>query len=229
MVIAPVAALEQHGPHLPVEVDSTLGEEVARRTARQIVARGEAAVVLPVLWTGISEHHMDFGGTISLDFVAFAGVVGGIVRSLARGGFRRIVLLNAHGGNDSALRVIIDDLAPSLNAILLQVTYWHAAASAIAPLLERQAALLHACEAETSMLMAVHPELVARDRIPAPADNLPASGFYRWRRLRDVSSSGVVGDPAAASAGKGERLYAAITTALADRLCAPETWDRPPQ
>ena len=61
VVIAPVAALEQHGPHLPVEVDTILGEQVALRTARKAAAKGTPTLVLPVLWTGISEHHMSFG------------------------------------------------------------------------------------------------------------------------------------------------------------------------
>ena len=67
IVILPVASLEQHGPHLPVEVDSMLGETVAARTAAKVAARGQAVVVLPVLWTGLSEHHMSFGGTITLE------------------------------------------------------------------------------------------------------------------------------------------------------------------
>ena len=95
VVILPVASLEQHGPHLPVEVDSVLGETVAVRAARKIAGRGQQAVVLPVLWTGLSEHHMSFGGTITLDFPAFSAVVEGVCRSVLRHGFKRIVLLNA--------------------------------------------------------------------------------------------------------------------------------------
>ncbi len=89
IVILPVASLEQHGPHLPVEVDSMLGETVAVRAARKIMARGQQAVVLPVLWTGLSEHHMSFGGTVTLDFPAFSAVVEGVCRSVLRHGFKR--------------------------------------------------------------------------------------------------------------------------------------------
>ena len=67
IVIVPVGSLEQHGPHLPVEIDTLLGESVALRTAR-LVAEKEKVLVLPCLWTGISEHHMSFGGTVTLDF-----------------------------------------------------------------------------------------------------------------------------------------------------------------
>ncbi|MBN8902955.1 MAG: creatininase family protein, partial [Rhodospirillales bacterium] len=75
IVILPVASLEQHGPHLPVEVDSILGETVARRTADAVAARGQPVLVLPVLWTGLSEHHMSFGGTVTLDNATFAALV----------------------------------------------------------------------------------------------------------------------------------------------------------
>ena len=91
-----------------------LGETVAVRAARKIADRGQQAVVLPVLWTGLSEHHMSFGGTITLDFPAFSAVVEGVCRSVLRHGFKRIVLLNAHGGNENALRTITDDLTPKL-------------------------------------------------------------------------------------------------------------------
>ena len=76
IVIQPIAALEQHGPHLPVEVDTILGETIAIRAARKVAERGQPALVLPVLWTGLSEHHMSFGGTITLDFSAFAASSG---------------------------------------------------------------------------------------------------------------------------------------------------------
>jgi creatinine amidohydrolase len=234
IVILPVASLEQHGPHLPVEVDSMLGETVAVRAARMLAARRQPAVVLPVLWTGLSEHHMSFGGTITLDFPAFAAMVEGVCRSVLRHGFKRIVLLNAHGGNENALRTITDELTPKLGAPIVQFTYWYAAAVAIAKILETQGALMHACEAETSMMMAVRPELVAMDRIGlAKANSTPdvsdvaGGGVYRWRTIGARSSSGVIGNPEAATAEKGERLFEAIATALADKLGNKELWELP--
>jgi creatinine amidohydrolase len=230
IVILPVASLEQHGPHLPVEVDSMLGETVAARTAEKIAARGMAVVVLPVLWTGLSEHHMSFGGTITLDNAAFAALVEGVVRSVLRHGFGKIVLLNAHGGNENALRSITDDLTPKLGVPIVQFTYWYAAAVAIAKILETQGGLSHACEAETSMMMAVRPELVAEDRIPLAKSNTTgdiAAGVYRWRSIGSRSTSGVIGNPEAATRDKGERLFDAISTAVADKLCDKDLWDLP--
>jgi creatinine amidohydrolase len=234
IVIQPIASLEQHGPHLPVEVDSMLGETVAIRAARRMGGRDQSALVLPVLWTGLSEHHMSFGGTITLDFGAFASLVEGVCRSVLRHGFTRIVLLNAHGGNENALRTITDELTPKLGVPIVQFTYWYAAAAAIAKILDTQGALMHACEAETSMMLAVRPELVAMDRVGlAKANSTPdvvdvvGGGVYRWRTIGSRSSSGVVGNPEAASAEKGERLFEAIATALADKLCNPELWELP--
>lgn len=234
IVILPVASLEQHGPHLPVEVDSMLGETVANRTAAKVVARGQPVLVLPVLWTGLSEHHMSFGGTVTLDYGAFAAMVEGVIRSVLRHGFKRIVLLNAHGGNENALRTITDDLTPRLGVPIVQFTYWYAAAVAIAKILETQGGLQHACEAETAMMMAVRPELVATDRIPlAKANTTPdisdvvGGGVYRWRSIGSRSGSGVIGNPDAASAEKGERLFEAIASALAEKLCNPELWTLP--
>src|SRR5712692_9609109 len=188
IVIVPVGSLEQHGPHLPVEIDSLLGETVALRTAR-LAAEKENVLVLPMLWTGLSEHHMSFGGTITLDTDTFLAVLRCVCESIVRHGFRRIVLLNGHGGNENAMRVAADDLSPKLGVSIVQFTYWHA------------------CEAETSMCMALHPELVAEDRIRLAEVNttpdvaeIVGPGVYRWRSLVSRSSAGVIGYPSAASA-----------------------------
>jgi creatinine amidohydrolase len=234
IVIIPVASLEQHGPHLPVEVDSMLGETIAVRTAVKVLARGESVLVLPVLWTGLSEHHMSFGGTVTLDNAGFTALIEGVVRSVVRHGFRRIVLLNAHGGNENALRTITDDLTPKLGVPVVQFTYWYAAAVAIAKILETQGGLQHACEAETAMMMAISPDLVAVDRIPLAKSNtspdvsdVAGGGVYMWRSIGSRSGSGVIGNPEAATPEKGEALLDAISSALADKLCKTELWELP--
>ncbi len=93
---------------------------------------------------------------------------------------------------------------------------------------------MHACEAETSMMLAARPDLVAMDCVHmAKANSTPdvsdvaGGGVYRWRTIGSRSSSGVIGNPEAASAEKGERLFDAITTALADKLCNPDLWELP--
>jgi creatinine amidohydrolase len=144
------------------------------------------------------------------------------------------VLLNAHGGNENALRTITDELTPKFGVPIVQFTYWYAAAAAIAEILETQTILMHACEAETSMMLAVRPELVAIDRVGlAKANSTPdvanvvGAGVYRWRTIGARSSSGVIGNPEAATAAKGERLFEAISAALAEKLCNAELWQLP--
>jgi creatinine amidohydrolase len=234
IVILPVGSIEQHGPHLPVEVDSMLGEQVALRTARLMDDRGQPVVVLPMLWTGLSEHHMSFGGTITLDQPTFAGVIECICRSVQRLGFNRVVLLNGHGGNENALRNITDDLTPRLGLAIVEFTYWLASTPEIASILEQQKELHHACEAETSMMLAVRPELVAHDRIALAKSNsspsvfdIAGAGVYRWRTTYAMSASGVVGVPEVATAAKGNRLFDAISKTLANKLCNPELWQLP--
>ena len=234
VILIPMASLEQHGPHLPVEVDSMLGETVALEAARRVAAKGEPILVLPMLWTGLSEHHMSFGGTITLDDQTFLAVLRCIVKSVVRHGFRRIVLLNGHGGNDNAMRVAADMLTPEFEVPIVQFTYWYAAAEPIAAILETQKGLRHACEAETSMMMALRPELVARDRIPLAKANvtpevsdLVGGGMYRWRTLGAMSSSGVMGNPEAATPEKGERLIAGIADELARKLLNKDFWTLP--
>jgi len=229
VVVVPVAAIEQHGPHLPVIVDSLLCGAVARRGAERAAAVRPAlpAVVAPVVWTGLSEHHMPFGGTISLDFATFSALLGGICGSLQRHGFRRILLLNGHGGNDAALRVFVEQASPASTAVLATVNYWHLAALEFAQILERQSGVLHACEAETSMVMALRPELVDPARFAeARADEGERSlaAAYRWRSFATRTPSGALGDPTAASAEKGERLLAAAGAALAELLLSEGFW-----
>ena len=224
IVILPVAAIEQHGPHLPVETDTLVGEAVAIGTARKLVERGERALVLPAMWMGLSEHHMPFGGTITLGLPAFGAVIEDICRSLQRHGFRRIVLSNSHGGNINALRNITDDLTIRLGLPIIYFTYFPVAAQAIAPLLTTQAGIQHACEGETAMMLALRPELVARDRIPPRYDPPAPSDLYRWRSFAVRTESGALGNPAAASAEQGQRMLDAIAGTLAEKLADPALW-----
>jgi creatinine amidohydrolase len=228
VVIVPVASLEQHGPHLPTATDTMLVTEVAVRAAR-LAADRHPIVVTPCVWTGLSEHHMAFNGTVTLDFPTFATVIRGIAESLVRHGFERICLLNGHGGNIAALRTITDELTFELEVPIVSGTYWHVAAAALDPLLERQKTIRHACEAETSMMLALVPELVDRTRLAeADSEEAPGTaageGFYRWRGFDEKTSTGVIGYPSAASAEKGERLLDAAARGVADRLVEPGLW-----
>jgi creatinine amidohydrolase len=226
VVVVPVAAIEQHGPHLPVMVDSLLCSAVAERAARSLAGQ-RPVVVAPTVWSGLSEHHMAFGGTITLDFATFYGLLRCICRSLQRHGFERVLLLNGHGGNEAALRVVVEQLTGELDLVLATATYWQLATEPFRAILERQSGVLHACEAETSMVLALCPELVDASRFEeartAEDEGGPAAA-WRWQSLAERTPSGALGDPTAASAAKGERLLEAASAALAELLLNDLFW-----
>ena len=226
IAIIPIGSIEQHGPHLPVQVDALLAGEVARRTARLVVEHA-SIVVLPTIWSGLAEHHMSLGGTLTLDLRTFQDLVRGIVRAVIRNGFRKILLLNGHGGNMTALNALVADLTTETSVPIALATYWIPAQKAFAEILDEQPSVAHACEAETSMLLALRPDLVdmARlDHIDPPREWAGRSDIYVWQPVAEWSPSGVAGTPKAASAEKGERLLDAAAQALATRLRDSAIW-----
>ena len=234
VVILPVASIEQHGPHLPTMTDTRLGHEVAMRTARKVQPK-RPVVVAPVLWSGLSEHHMAFGGTLTISHHAFRAVVSDLVRSIERLGYRDILISNSHGGNIIALQQICDELSPEIEATIVMTTYPMEAAARIGEILEDQGGVRHACEAETSMMLACEPELVDTSDLAGLANFTgEGPGFlkagqasYRWRPFTHITTNGVAGVPARATAEKGERLLEASAEALAALVLDPETWAAP--
>ena len=229
VVILPVAAIEQHGPHLPVMTDTLLCGEIARRAAEKASER-QPTVVAPTVWSGLSEHHMPFGGTFTLDFPTLHAVLRCLCRCLERHGFKRVLLLNGHGGNDFALKVVAEQLAHELEITLATATYWHLAAEPFRGILERQDNVDHACEAETSMVLALRPELVDSARFEEakePRRGGGPAGAYRWRSFAGRTRSGAIGDPTAASAEKGERLLEAAADSVAALILNEQFWGSP--
>ena len=230
VVILPVAALEQHGPHLPVMVDSRLAEEVSKRTASLGRAKGIPIITLPVVWHGLSEHHMPFGGTVTLTSNTFFLIVRDLIKSISRHGFSKFLILNGHGGNITAAEVCAQDISMELSLPIVAATYWLEAADRFAKILETQTNVMHACEAETSMMMALEPNLVVDSLLneakgPMKLDFLNAGkGSYRWRSLTHVTSNGVIGDPSHSSSAKGEQLLREASQAIFELICNPETF-----
>lgn len=230
LVIVPVASLEQHGPHLATGVDIICANGVAHRVARRMAASGKHVVVMPCVWTGLAEHHVPFGGTVTLDYATFAAVLKGVVGSIARAGFKRVMLLNGHGGNAEAIAVVGGECQAEFGIAVAAGTYWHLAGDAFAPILERQSNVMHACEAETSMIMTLLPEAVRTDRLAeahGPHSTRPEgqpAAMIRRRSFKDITPSGVIGDARSASAEKGEALLEAAAERIADELASPRLW-----
>ena len=229
VVIVPTAAVEQHGPHLPTWTDTCIGEAVAKRAATFAYPK-RPTLVTPVVWSGLSEHHMPFGGTLTLDYDTFHAVLRCLVQSLVRHGFKDVLISNSHGGNILAIQCAADRLAPETGATVVATTYVRECADAIAAILEDQPHIMHAGEGETSMMMALAGHLVDTSELaslarPRGRGALTAGrASYRWRSYTSASDIGITGNPARASAEKGERLLDAAAQGLADLITDPETW-----
>lgn len=229
IVLLPVASTEQHGPHLATGCDALLGAEVCRRTALTLTQAGTRAIVAPAVWMGLAEHHVAFGGTFTLALATWNALVRDLCRSILRASFKRIVIVNAHGGNIAALQALSEELTRELEAPIAYCTYPQVAEAdgLIAPILEDQDNLKHACEAETSMMMALVPDLVDGARLSeayGPMETMLSKPLNRWRSFAEMTESGVRGDARRASAEKGERLFDACAQAIASRLQGGEPW-----
>src|SRR4051812_36782405 len=152
LVIAPIAACEQHSRPLPVFTDSILVGAVAEGVERHLPAD---VLLLPVLWLGASEHHLPFGGTLTATLPTYEQLLVELLSPLLRDGFRRVLLSNGHGGNIDPLRVALRRLNPQFpRAILTGAAYWELAETELAPLCEGpRKSVGHACEIETSMVL----------------------------------------------------------------------------
>lgn len=228
VVLCPVASLEQHGPHLPVWTDSLIGDAVCRAASDRAKT---PCVSLPPVWTGLSEHHFPFGGTISLDSSALFGVLRGIARSLVACGFRRLFLVNTHGGNTEAVALAARELAVEFGMPVVAASPWKIAAAAVAPLLTEQSGVQHACEAETSVLLHLAPHLVHAGRI---AGGVPQGGIAAGEVFARALSfaerapvTGVRGDPRAATAEKGAAILDALASGVARAVEDASLWRQP--
>lgn len=224
VVVATFGAMEQHGTHLPLETDTLIGQEIARRLDK---ACDQRLLVLPTQWLGLSLHHMSFSGTLTTSVETYLAMAFEILGSIARAGFRKILVINSHGGNVSALDLVLTKCRESYPGTrIVGVTYWNAAAAELSTIRESAlGGMGHACELETSIVLAVRPELV-RDEQVAPdgrqavsefsaKDMLKGGSVTVSRHFSEISQYGAVGDPRSASAEKGERFLAAIVNRLA--------------
>jgi creatinine amidohydrolase len=227
IVMLPVASIEQHGPHLAVGVDAILCEAVCK-IAAEFVAGDTAVVVAPTLWCGLAEHHMAFGGTFTFDIPTYRAVLLSVLKSIARQGFSRVFIVNGHGGNIAALAAFLPDFAVETGLILRVTTYFELAQPAMPAILQDQERVRHACEGETSLMLALAPGQVRVDKIVdahgAKHSTPRPLGVGQYRSFQSFSPSGVVGDARRATKEKGDTLAFACRDALVAVLRDDDLW-----
>lgn len=214
-VILPVAATEQHGEHLPLGTDTLIADAIAALLDK---ACGGKLLVLPTQQVGCSEHHMKFAGSLTLTHETFRRCVMEVADSVTRHGFKRLLILNCHGGNQAIDSVISEQLGQQYPQIATVVAnWWVVAGERLKPIREGGfGAVGHACEFETSLILAIAPELVDMSRAKndgvqhrAPimrSDIFQPAPAQVYRPFHQLTRHGVFGKPTLASAEKGERI-----------------------
>lgn len=227
--VLPIGATEQHGSHLPVATDFLIATALAERVDN---ACREQLLVMPGLAITCSAHHMAFAGTLSIDHDSFLRIIRQVLSSAAQHGLRRFFLLNSHGGNIAVGGVAAEQLSAALpECDVVFATWFRAAAEQLRPLVEGEfPAVGHACEFETSIVLAIHPELVDTDAIvddgiPPQASLLQADLLSGGPAIRPlpfdrITRHGVFGKPSLATAEKGQTILDITVSALRDLLAA---------
>lgn len=229
-VVFPIAALEQHGRHMPLFTDSMLLGEVLRRVKLTPVAA--KCLFAPLQWLGNSHHHLDFPGTLSASPRVYLDILKDLATCFLVHGFTRIVFINGHGGNITPYQQALFELKQHYrdrrDVLLVGLTYWEAGANpaeVLPGLVQTQ--MGHACEWETSMVLRLNPQWVVGDvaQVPeVPHGRALAPGYRAWV-MPDRSEPGHIGTPAAATAAKGEALFAHFAAAVAAYLERVVDWD----
>ena len=211
IVVAPIAACEQHSLHLPAFTDTFLVTAVAEGVEQCLP--GEV-LLLPTLWFGASSHHLRFGATLSAEVDTHITMLCDLLVPLLDDGFKRVLLLNGHGGNIDTMHVALRRLMTRyLSRVLLTAaSYWELAEKELAALAEGPRKTMgHACEFETAMMLALRPDLVRQPQIKddPPNDDPALRGLFLAMDMKQRTDHGAVGYPQRATAEKGRAFLRA--------------------
>lgn len=219
VAIVPTGSIEQHGPHCPMDVDIAGPFHMAVATAQRV--EEFPVLVVPPLWSGFTHYNMGFPGTISLRLETYQNLLADVLRAVYANGFPRIVVLNGHGGNTApnwtvTTQINQEDIFP------ISFSYWQAVTTELTEWSEADNGDIgHGGEWETSLQLYLRPHMIDKSRMVADACPNPYSpdlrrfAVYAERRRDTVNGTGVMGNPLAASAKKGARLFNAVVDKLA--------------
>ena len=219
LVLAPIAACEQHSHHLPTITDTVLVTGVADGVEQQLPAQ---VLQLPTLWLGGGAHHLRFGATLSAEVDTHVAMLCDLLTPLLDDGYQRLLLLNGHGGNIDTMQMALRRLQPrwrngSWRRRLIGI--WPGAELAALAEGERKT-MGHACEFETSMMLALRPDLVRREQLrdDPPRDDPALRGLYLAEDMYQRTDHGAVGFPQLATAAQG-RLFLNAAIDARSKLC----------
>jgi creatinine amidohydrolase len=222
--LVPIGTLEDHGPHLPIDTDVTLVEAICRGACERLERE---TVLLPPVVHGYSPHHMDFPGTITIGWDTFCRYCKDVATSLVQHGFKRVLLVNGHGSNQNlvevAARLAMVERPDALVAASFYLSHREGASAIEAVRTSDRGGIAHACELETSLYLHLDPDSV--DMAQAQDERGYPTTEHAWMDWSDgplklmpwwssFSSSGVQGDPTAATEEKGRLLFEAAVAGI---------------
>jgi creatinine amidohydrolase len=228
VAVVPIATIEDHGQHLPIDTDLRLCNAVCEEAVSRACDR---AVLVPAINHGYSPHHLDFPGAITIGAHTLIDYGVDVCRSLARHGFRKILIVNGHGSNTPFVDIIARLTVVETNVLAAAINYWSApGVREVAESLresERIGGMNHACEFETSLYLAIRPDLVDMSKAKHDLSYRPTKNYWTdliggdgplvmmeyWSALTD---SGVMGDPTKATAEKGRMLLDAAANGIVE-------------
>ena len=218
VAVYPIASFEQHGHHLPFLTDTIETTGVVDRLDMRLAER---VLCLPTQWLGYSFHHMRFAGSLTATSETHIRMIVETVDGLVRAGFLRVLIVNGHGGNQANLKVAQQILKEKHDgACVLGASWWELAKEALDQVKEAgPTGSGHAGEMETSLMMALRPDLVRTDRLLDDGwlpTSVHGARVQRFGRIDEQTERGVYGSPTAGSADKGERMLRIVVDSLVE-------------
>lgn len=224
VVLIPAGAFEQHGPGMPLATDLLRADHVVEQVAAAV---GDRVVIGPPVPVGVSPHHLAFAGTVTLSTTTFAAVIRDYVDSLHRHGWRKVLVVTGHGGNNATLTAVGQDLLTTHPELQFAWTPVTPLAATVVSGMDVSEVHGHGGEAETAQMLHIAPELVHRDRLEpgttALAELDPVARLSRRDghpsltiRYDRLSRSGILGDPRTATAAAGSSIVDMVVARIAD-------------
>lgn len=229
IAVLPVGAIEQHGPHLPMSVDTATVQGFVDRTAARLTPN-LPVLFLPAQPVGKSNEHARYPGTLTLSAQTLIQVWSEIGDCVAAAGVRKLVLFNGHGGQESVMDIVARDLRARHGMLVVNVNWYQLGLPEGTVDSDEDRFGIHAGELETSILLALHPETVRMDRARdfrsaevALVDRTPTLGYVAgparvaWQ-TQDLNPAGACGNAAVASADKGQRVLDFVSNRFVEVL-----------